>query len=215
MKCDDDGWPLPVTSKFLCRPLFFYIYLYTENNKLKNLSDTSLIRAIRNGKTEAFDTLFNRYWERLYIAAYARLGNEEEAKDCVQELFYTLWEKKEEINEIENISAYLFVALRNRIYNIYRSRQVRDKYLYFLSENKKALRKEDTGNLLEIKELEEQIEKEVQMLPPKMQAIFRMSREQGMSIEQIAEELSLSPQTVKNQISTALKRLRVKLDGFT
>ncbi|MGH2644910.1 MAG: RNA polymerase sigma factor [Chitinophagaceae bacterium] len=177
---------------------------------MKNTSDIMLIEEIRKGMVQAFDELYNRYWEKLYLTAYARLGNEEDAKDCVQELFYTIWEKRRDFTLQDNVSAYLFTALRNRIYNIYRYRQVHEKYIRFARDNQDEI-SIDTEQLMEQEELKAQIEKGIQTLPEKMQEIFRMSRGQGLSIEQVAQKLFLSPQTVKNQLSMALKRLRTKL----
>ncbi len=173
-------------------------------------SDILLIRRLKNGELKAFDLLFNRYWEELYIAARTRLGNEEEARDCVQELFFQLWEKRLSLEPKTNVSAYLQVALRNRIYNVFRSRTIQQKYLQF-EKNKVLNDWEDGSKKLEQKELHQQIEAAIGSLPPKMQRIFRLSREEHMSIQQIADHLSLSQQTVKNELSSALKRLREKL----
>lgn len=179
----------------------------------KQLKDRELIENIRQGDSSSFDELFNRYWEVLFAAAYARLNNKEEAKDCVQEIFLTLWEKREQLPIPDAVGGYLFTSLKNRILNLFRSQKVKERYIH-LQKSKTDEAGENVDELLEYKEFSRMIDNEIHSLPEKMREIFLLSRKQGLSIEEIASQLSLSPQTVKNQISSALKRLRVRLDNY-
>lgn len=180
---------------------------------LTKFTDKKLIENIRQGDSSSFDELFNRYWEVLFAAAYSRLNNKEEAKDCVQEVFLAVWEKREQMPIPDAVGGYLYISLKNRILNLFRSQKIKERYIHSqLSKEDESGQKVD--ELLEYKEFSRMIDDEIQGLPEKMREIFLLSRKQGLSIEEIAGQLSLSPQTVKNQISSALKRLRVRLDNY-
>lgn len=176
---------------------------------LKILSDADLLQLIKQGDSSAFKALYDRYWKELYLKACKRVDGDT-AKDMLQEVMITLWRRREEITADKGgeIAAYLFTALKYRIITHYAFTASEIKKISFFD----CLNNEiSSDNTLEINELKELIESEVCKLPVRMQQIFRMSREDEVSIREIAGQLNLSEQTVKNQLSTALKRLREKL----
>jgi RNA polymerase sigma-70 factor (family 1) len=161
----------------------------------------------------AFDLLFERYWKKLYTAAYARLKNEEEAQDCVQEIFVSLWAKKRELTIPLSIQAYLHTAVKNKVFNLMHARQIRDRhYLLYGKEFDDA---DTSANLhIEEEELTTIIRHEIAAMPEQMRKIYLLSREADLSGSEIAALLHLSHQTVRNQISTALKRIRDRVQEY-
>ena len=172
---------------------------------MQHHSDAQLLQAIRLGDAAAFKVLYDRYWQRLYVKACQRV-DKSEAKDIVQEVMTTLWRRRNDVFTFEDgeIGRYLFTAVKYRVIShyAYSGEEVRGAELFELA----ALGAASTP--LEAKEFSEFIESEIRQLPPRMQEIFRLSREDDLSISDIARRLNLSEQTVKNQLTEALRRLR-------
>ncbi len=169
------------------------------------ISDIDLVFAMRNNDPDAFRQLYERHWKALYIRACKNV-NEDEAKDLVQEVMLSLWNRRHQIaiEKQDDISKYLFTALKYRTISF---------YTYTTAQIKKAelldmAFEEGPDILMENKELGNVLDTVITGMPEKMQQIFRMSREDEMPVSHIAARLNLSEQTVKNQISQALKRIR-------
>ncbi|GAB3816729.1 RNA polymerase sigma factor [Pontibacter rugosus] len=162
------------------------------------------------GKIEEVYTL---YWRELYIVAYRRLRSEEDVEDILQDIFLSLVQKPEVLDKEGSVKAYLHQALKYKIIDFYR----KDQLLHsFALEELSATNHADTttDELLMAEELEQCVQEEVSKMPEKMQQVYLLSRKEFMSIEQIAAHLGISNQTVKNQISSALKRLRTRLSNY-
>jgi len=181
-------------------------------NVHKELNDQQLVDLLRSGDKAAYTAIYDRYFELLYLHAAKKLRSEDEAKDVIQELFVTLWLKRAELNQT-NLAAYLFIAVRNRVLDIYARQQVSNKYLSSF-QNYLATAPDSAEHLIRGKQLGELIEKEIQALPPKMREVFELSRKANLSHKEIAEQLNISEQTVSKQVTNALKTLRMKLGVF-
>jgi RNA polymerase sigma-70 factor (family 1) len=172
------------------------------------LNDAALLEAMKLDDAIAFKELYDKYWEELYLKACRRV-DKDEAKDLVQEVMTTLWKRRREIyaHNDGNIGRYLHTAVKYQIISHYAhtSTEIRNSGLF------EVLSGHVFTNTVETKELGELIEKEIGRLPSRMQQIFRMSREEELSIADIANQLSLSEQTVKNQLSEALKRIKASI----
>jgi len=176
-------------------------------------SDDELVALMRRGDLDAFTTIHQRYYGILYSHAYKRLPDREEIKDLLQELFANIWNNKESIQINVNLQAYLYTATRNRVLNIYKHQKIKSHYLTSLTqfiENREPIPDET----LRVKELLNLINTEVSALPSQMRKIFEMSRNADLSHREIAEELNISPLTVKKQINNSLRILRLKLNTF-
>lgn len=179
---------------------------------LKN-TDLELLELLRSGDQAAFSEIFERYNRLLYINACKLIEDKEEARDVVQEIFIGLWENRSRIYVKSNFAGFLYTVTRNRIFDRLSHKKVEFKYL----ENAKkfnAVQIEGTDELLRTRQLQELIEREISFLPPKMRAIFEMSRKQLLSHKEIAGMLSVSEKTVKNQVNNVLKILRTKLGAI-
>jgi len=172
------------------------------------VSDSDLLQSIKNDDAAAFKVLYDRYWESLYLKACKR-GDKDEAKDLVQEVMTTLWRRRNEIitSEDGQLSRYLHTAIKYRVisYYAYSATVIHNGDLF------DNLINPVQPNELEAKEFSEFLEEEIKRLPARMQQIFRLSREEDLSISDIAHRLNLSEQTIKNQLSEALKRIRASV----
>jgi RNA polymerase sigma-70 factor, ECF subfamily len=177
---------------------------------LRTLPDHELIDLLKSGEHAAFIEIYERYWTVLYLHARKILRNEAEAEDVVQEIFSSLWLKRENVFLKSTLSSYLYSSVRYKIFNQIEHKKVISDYLrslqQFIKEGELI-----TEELYREKELAELIEKEIQALPSKMRQIFELSRKQYLSYKEIAEELEISEHTVKSQVSNALRILKLKL----
>ncbi len=176
--------------------------------------DTELVLLLNKGNKEAFTELYNRYWTVLFLHARKMLKDDEEAKDVVQELFVHLWNKAGTLDLNNSISAYLYKAVRNKVYNLIAHKRVINDYqqslISFLEEGELI-----TEELVREKELALIIEQEIQLLPPKMREVYELSRRQHLSYKEIGAKMGISDHTVKRQVSNALSILRAKLGVST
>ncbi|HEX8020956.1 RNA polymerase sigma-70 factor [Mucilaginibacter sp.] len=176
----------------------------------KDYVDRDLVTLLENGDSTAYEEIFRRYNRVLYGHAYKKLKNKEEAQDLVQDVFATLWLKRAELQIVNNLAGYLYSSVRNRFYNIIAHKDIQAKYIdslqHFLDQPYEL-----TDTLVREKEFAALIDKEIQTLPPRMRLVFEMSRKRHLSYKEIAEELKISEETVKDQIKKALKFLRPRL----
>lgn len=179
----------------------------------QSFNDQTLLTLLRQGDKDAYTVIYDRYKNLLYNHAYKKLGDPEEVKDVLQELFTTLWNKRVDIPVAMNLSGYLYAGIRNRILNLLSHKEVENKYLTSI---KQFTQEGDYSTDLAIreKEMADLIQKEIDQLPPKMREVFLLSRKENLSHHEIAEQLSISEQTVAKQVTNALRILRVRLGSF-
>lgn len=174
-------------------------------------TDSALLTLIAENDDLAFAEVYLRYKGALFLHARRILGNDEEAKDVLQELFTTLWTRRNSIDLKTNLSAYLYASVRNRVFDIIAHRKVEEKYIASLANFVEKGEYVTDQQLLE-QELRELIEREIGLLPPKMREVFELSRKEDLSYKEIADQLHISDKTVKKQVNNALHILRGKLD---
>lgn len=144
---------------------------------------------------------------------YRMLKDHSEAEDITQDIFLKIWRNRTSIGAVDAFGPYLFRMARNAVYDRFDNRSVRENYARrasLLPEYELPDSAIDNRDLLLL------IRMVVEKMPEQRRRIFRMSREEGLSNDQIAEQLSISRRTVENQISRALAELRklVKLILF-
>lgn len=174
-------------------------------------TDEQLVQAIRKGDRKAFALIYDRYWDEVYQMIYTRLQDEEATKDIVQNIFVNLWLMRKEIYVENSLGAYFNTAARNRAYSYYKKQQAT-----FTQNNQfhQQQVQHSVENNIEAAELEHLFKEEINEMPETMREAFILSRESNKSIREIAEQLGLSEQTIKNNISLALERLRKKLKVY-
>lgn len=179
------------------------------SNTLKDQSDAWL-RQLQRGDLQSFDSVYRHYSQRLYGFAFSILKNHEDAKEIVQETFLRLWNSREKLKNDQSLKSYLFKISYNISIDLIRLRLKNEKYVEYLKVNFSD-EAGDVENLAEYNELSETIQKIVAEFPEQRQRIFRMSREEGLSHAEIADQLGITAKTVENHINLALKTIRKSL----
>lgn len=174
-----------------------------------NLPDeASLLQQIEEGSKEAFNILYEKYWEKAYSEAYRSLKDHDQAKDIIQEIFTHLWLHRDTLH-IDNLPAYLHIAIRNRVIKL-AARQKHTHPFFKPLENMAEERSKADSDLL-WREFFHSYEALLKTLPPKRQLIFRLRFQEDFSTRDIARQLGLSRKTVQNQLNKALEKLRISL----
>ena len=159
--------------------------------------------------SSAFEELFRAYFTPLMVFARKFLKDEDEAREVVQKVFISLWEKREEIDLTSSIKPYLFTSVHNRSLNV-----IRDRKKFSDEEIPDMAGDWDVSAQIETMELEQKIKEAIDSLPEKCREIFELNRFDGLKYSEIASQLGISVRTVENQISKALKILREKLTKY-
>lgn len=138
------------------------------------------------------------------------LKNEEDVKDLVQEIFCKIWDIREKIDEKKSFNAFLFTISLNTIRDYFR-KQVKNRKLIdkWLEESESY--SESTLESIELASLEKVVGTAVEQLPPKRQMVFKLSRLEGLSNDEIAERMKIEKKTVENHLNLALRHLRAVL----
>jgi len=178
---------------------------------LSALSDEQLVDLLKSGGHDAFTEIYNRYWDKLYAVAYNRLADELEAEEAVQNIFLSLWKRRESIGLTHSLATYLSVAVKYRL--LTRLAQIKKEKERSLQLKLAAVEgRETTAEWLDEKELKARLQQHINALPEKCRIVFLLSREQGLSNALIAEELNISEKTVEGHITKALTSLRGSLN---
>jgi RNA polymerase sigma-70 factor (ECF subfamily) len=170
--------------------------------------DVQLLTDLKNNDFSAFNTIYHKYSKPLYVYLLHKLKDPEVCNDVLQDVFVSFWEKRELLHIDVSIKAYLYQAARYKIIDLYRLDVKYQKYLAELAEFMTIDESVITDRIDNRKKLQE-IEHAVNNLPEKMREIFILSRYEHQTTRDIASKTNLSPQTVKNQLSKALRILRI------
>ena len=189
------------------------VILFAKDWEMRDQYILELFEAIRNGDRDAFEKFYNETWFPLFQIAISKTRDEAEAQDIVQDLYIRLWERREAIVIASNPSAYLRVMLRNEVVRRLRNalELQQKKHLYAFSLQDLA---ENIEDIVLTKELETQLDKEINKLSPKQKEIFLMYYVEGQSSAQIASKLAIAEQTVKNQLVVSKRRLKILIEGL-
>lgn len=173
--------------------------------------DQNLLQLIAGGCEQSFRKLYDLYAAKIYSMAIGYLKSPMAAQDVVQEIFVKIWEKRDSLAAIDNFPAYLHIITRNLLIN-----HLQKKIPVFgLNELTREAIPEDRHlpqQQLDYRELTILISRAVAQLPPRQQQVYSLSREQGLSHQQIARQLNLSYDTVREHMSKALKAIRTSLE---
>lgn len=177
-------------------------------------TDTELIQLLQAGDDRAFSVIYERFWPLLYRHARRFLYDDDEARDVIQEVFLLLWEKSADTGIGVSLSAYLFAAVKNRALNVIARSKVREDYAASFGRYMEQATA-GTDHRVRSRELAGLIEAEIEALPPKMREAFLLSREDRFTYREIAEQLNVAENTIRKQVSQAIRKLRAKFNDFT
>ncbi|NGM66569.1 RNA polymerase sigma factor [Sphingobacterium sp. SGR-19] len=181
----------------------------------KVYGDRELVQLIRGGDERVLVEIYNRYWEKMLAVAFNRLGNLEEAEECVQDVLCKLWKLRNDFSLAKDeLAYYLARAVRNQSFNIldrrHRERLKAESYSPIEMVNLDTPERE-----LIARELAQQIDKAIYSLPAQCKLVFTLSQQEGLSTKQIAEKLHLSENTVKSHLKKANKDIRNNTELLT
>jgi RNA polymerase sigma-70 factor (ECF subfamily) len=172
-----------------------------------------LRKQVATGNVPAFEQLYNALWSRLYSIAYNYVRDTATAQEIVQEVFIKLWLKRADLHEVNDIHAFAVRAVQFRIYDFFDKRKIESKYAQQVLEQGEGI-VNNTHHLVEYNETLRVIEQEIRELPDTTQHVFRLSRFEQLSNEEISNKLKISIKTVEYHITQSLKHLRMKVGNF-
>ncbi|RYG20563.1 MAG: RNA polymerase sigma-70 factor [Chitinophagaceae bacterium] len=176
--------------------------------------EENLFQLLCQGNQNAFDEVYSRYWQRLFLYVVKVIKDKDAAQDIVQEIFVSLWLRKSEIAKQNSLSGYLFTAARFKGINFVQDQLKKGKHVESLITHFSA-RQDTLNEAMEAKELNSLIDVELEKLPEKMRQVFVLSRKDNLSHREISDKLQISDKTVKKQINNALKHFRLVLSHDT
>jgi RNA polymerase sigma-70 factor (family 1) len=176
-------------------------------NRIDN--DKHLIEELKNGKKDAFDTLFKNYSSRLFGFAYSFFKSKEEAEELVQDVFIKIWENRSNLKLEYNFKTYLFTIAFNQIKKHFRSKTMFERYLAY--RNSGEIETEQYYEEADYSSLKNLVDHLVENMPTRRREVFIKSRFDGKTIKEISAEMNISSRTVENHLNQALRFLRKHL----
>jgi len=178
-----------------------------------NYSDTEILEGIKKGNLKIFEQLFRDYYKQLCNFANKYLQSYDSAEEVVQDIFYQIWKKRNEITIKSSLKSYLYTSVKNNCFQQIRVHNLDLKYetYYKTHYNDEGF---DPADELKAKELNEIISNALNTLPEKCRQIFEMSRYEGLKYHEIANKLSISIKTVEANMGKALKHFRIYLKDY-
>jgi RNA polymerase sigma-70 factor (ECF subfamily) len=166
-----------------------------------------LLTKLAQGDPRAFAQLFHYHFDDIYTAALRLLKDHDQAEDICQQVFTTLWEKRQELPSIQSLSNYLFIMARNLILHQFRKKTIAVKYTahqlrqaaHFPANPEQVYTYQESKRLIDLA---------ITNLPLKQQEAFRLSREKGLPHKDISLIMGISVATVKEHISKSLAFIR-------
>lgn len=174
-------------------------------------NDVELLKRIQFDDQLAFSSIVNQYSDILFRFIHKRIINQDDCKDILQDIFASLWHRRQSIQIEETLYPYLFKAAKFRIIDyMVNKKNIINRSVELQSIMDTPCDSYNSDESLLIKELEQIIYSEVDKMPKNVKSVFKLSRQEFKTIKDIAVEMSLSEQTVKNNISIAIHKLRLK-----
>lgn len=172
-------------------------------------TDEELLALLHTDGESAIDLIFRKYYSFLCKSVYRIIPDTQITEDLAQEVFYEVWRKRAQLKINTSLKAYLKRAALNKALNY-----IRDQKIDFRNAPAKEelVSKQDSiVQELAADNLQQEIDAAIDNLPERCRLVFVLSRFEEMSYRQISEQLNISMKTVENQISKALKSLRIAL----
>lgn len=167
--------------------------------------DIHILNNLRKGDHKAFENVFITYYPKIKSFIFGYIKSEEDAEELAQDLFVMLWEKRQAIDSSKSFNAYMHTIARNSALNFLQHKYVQDNYLASQpSESFSSTSEED----LIAKELGLHIDQVINAMPAQRKQIYLLSRNEGLSNAEIAEQLNTTKRNVESQLSLALKEIK-------
>ena len=175
-------------------------------------SNRELVLLIQKDDRVAFFYIYERYCKRLYGFVLKYLKQKEDAEEIVQEVFVKIWESRGKIDAYSSFESFLFTVAYNATISMLRKRASETKYIEHLKSLQHIDNPPDLADEIHFNELNGRVQSLLDELTPRQKEIFRLSREKGLSHDEIAEKLDISVNTVKKHIANTLAFLKSNID---
>lgn len=174
--------------------------------KEKDNLDSSYASALKRGEIYAFDYFFNKYMSQVYRFTFSYIKSEADTDDLVQQVFIKLWKRRMNIDYKQEFRSYLFTITSNTIRDFFqqkaRENRIQLEFYDFLMREKQETEEINFHTYLKV------LDEQIGQLPPRRREIFIMHKKEGLTIDEIASVLQISPKTVENQYTGAVKTIR-------
>ena len=180
------------------------------NSEIEDI-DRFLFAQLRSGKEDAFDFIFRKYYKVLTIQAIRIVHDQDSAQSLVQDCFIRLWEKRNKLDNIEDLYSYLFFMVRNRC--IDHLREQKRRQLIPIS-NPLEFQESNIEDNIDANDLSSHLWHAIANLPDRCRKAFEFSRIEGLSYSEIAVKMGITQKAVEALISRSLKLLRENLVNF-
>jgi RNA polymerase sigma-70 factor, ECF subfamily len=174
------------------------------------IRDTDITGRIRQGDKGQFEQLFRSSYVSLVRYAKTLIKDHDTAEEIVQDLFFRIWQNKENLKIESSLNGYLFRSVHNKCLHYIEHNRVVERHAEEMS-YRQSETQESPSDILNYKELQARIARILERLPERCGKIFYMSRFEGLKYTEIAEKLSVSVKTVESNMGRALKEFRKEL----
>jgi len=175
-------------------------------------SENDLLRRISEGDQQAFRLFFDSQYPRVNRFVSYLINSRELKEEVISDVFFTVWQQREKLGEIENFNAFLFTIARNKSLDCLK-RSLHTRSIDEIPLGIASLDHSPEDRLIH-RELYEEISSAIDALPEKCKLVFLMAKEQGLKYREIAEVLKISEKTVNAQMVIALKKLNAALQKY-
>ncbi|HZK97203.1 MAG TPA: RNA polymerase sigma-70 factor [Prolixibacteraceae bacterium] len=175
-------------------------------------SNSDLILLIQKDDRVAFYNIYERYSKRLYGFVLRYIKQKEDAEEIVQEVFVKVWESRNKIDANDSFESFLFTIAYNTTISILRKRTNEKKYLDHLKSLQQLTKSPNLIDEIYFNELNARVQSLLNELTPRQKEIFHLSREEGLTHDEIAKKLDISVNTVKKHIANTLTFLKTHID---
>ena len=179
---------------------------------LSNLSEESdevLFELLKKDSERAFSVLYNRYWDKLLEQAFFKLQSQHDAEEVVQQSFIQIWNGRAQITIKYTFRTYISAVLKYAVYAKFAERK--KNHSVSIDEEFVQIVDNSTQQWLEFSQIRIEIENLVSQLPEKCQMVYRMSRDQGMNVNEISDTLNISQKTIEGHLTKAIKFIKSNL----
>jgi len=174
-----------------------------------------LLIRIAEDDTKAFTHLFDQYWLQVFAHVRTYIKDAAQAEDITQDIFFSIWLNRSKLATVADFEPWLHVVTRNRtISGLRKLLREPDNELAGIIPDMPALSGDSPVMMLDYKQSQELLQKAIDQLPPRRRQVFRMSRQEGLTHQEIAEQLQISKATVNEHITEALSFLKSKMAGY-
>lgn len=166
------------------------------------------------GDEQAFRVIFDHYKEPFFAAAFKMTRSQAIAEEIVQDLFVRAWDKREKFAQANNPNAYLYRMLHNNIYEHFRKVMLDRKLHSKLAVANPDIDDNDIEQNIYERENLAALTAVIERLPAQQKLVYKLSRQEGLSREEIAEQLNISPNTVRNHLVSATEFIKKSLSAL-